>query len=352
MAVISRIDEPIIPPAHIACAVEWGRENGLPTDSWFVGTGIRPEQLDEPGCKLSYRQAAQILRRAVEGRGDMPVGMYISCRDVLKTFGMLGMLVRSCGTLGQALTVGIQMHQAAGTMMDLTLEDFGDNIAIVAHERMPDPVILPALSEGACSVVLIARAALGEDFAPALMQFAYPEPDYSAEYRNFFRCPIEYNAPVGRIVFTPAMLDTPIPTHNEENLRLAMEACRRLVDTPENRPSVVAAVEGVLAQRLRDHSTMADVARRLLVSERALRRQLAEAGARFSDIRDGVRRQRATTLVEETRMSIAQVAAEVGFSDAREFRRAYIRWTGEPPTAARRRHHNRNAGDGHAHAQQ
>ena len=42
--------------------------------------------------------------------------------------------------------------------------------------------------------------------------------------------------------------------------------------------------------------------------------------------------ERARYLVRETAMPIHAIATEVGFTDPREFRRAYIKWTGHPPT--------------------
>jgi AraC-like DNA-binding protein len=35
-------------------------------------------------------------------------------------------------------------------------------------------------------------------------------------------------------------------------------------------------------------------------------------------------------------MSVAEIGSEVGFSDPREFRRAFKRWTGMAPQEARR----------------
>ncbi|MCV7038763.1 hypothetical protein BST36_07340 [Mycolicibacterium moriokaense] len=83
--------------------------------------------------------------------------------------------------------------------------------------------------------------------------------------------------------------------------------------------------------------TMASAAQQLHASERMLRRQLANAGEHFSTARDRVRERCATFLLRESKMTVEGIAHEVGFSDAREFRRANIRWTGHPPTHHRRR---------------
>ena len=48
-----------------------------------------------------------------------------------------------------------------------------------------------------------------------------------------------------------------------------------------------------------------------------------------------VRSEAARGMLGQSRMSIAQVGAAVGFRDAREFRRAFKRWTGVAPTTLR-----------------
>ena len=114
-----------------------------------------------------------------------------------------------------------------------------------------------------------------------------------------------------------------------------VEAARQLADPEDCRPDTVAAVEGVVRDLVGHPVTMALVADRLAISERTLHRRLAEAGEKFSAIRTRVRLQRATALLRESTLPLKTVAAECGFSDSREFRRAYQRWTGRSPSAER-----------------
>ncbi|MFD7845370.1 helix-turn-helix transcriptional regulator [Nocardia sp. NPDC059764] len=101
-------------------------------------------------------------------------------------------------------------------------------------------------------------------------------------------------------------------------------------------PDVMLIVETLLEQNLRHPLTMAEVAARLHVTERTLRRQLATAGESFSSVRDRVRERRATYLLQDSGLPISAIAHQIGYSDIREFRRAYIRWTGSAPSVARR----------------
>ena len=95
-------------------------------------------------------------------------------------------------------------------------------------------------------------------------------------------------------------------------------------------------MERLLRSQLRQQPRLQDVARTLNLSERSLRRKLAESGRIFREIHDRVRAERALELLQAGALSVAEIGVELGFSDPREFRRAFKRWTGMPPQQARR----------------
>lgn len=77
-----------------------------------------------------------------------------------------------------------------------------------------------------------------------------------------------------------------------------------------------------------------DVARRLGTSPRTLRRRLAEAGTTYAALLEGWRSETARRLVAG--WSDDALSKHLGFTDVRAFRRAFTRWTGVSPGAARR----------------
>ena len=68
---------------------------------------------------------------------------------------------------------------------------------------------------------------------------------------------------------------------------------------------------------------------------RSLQRQLHVAGTSYTCLLQEVRLQRASTLLTNTMMPIADIAKHLGFSDASNFSRAFYCWTGVSPSAFR-----------------
>jgi len=177
---------------------------------------------------------------------------------------------------------------------------------------------------------------LGRDTVPRRVELSYPPPSYAAVYRRLFNCPVHFNSDANRLVFDAALLYKPLPTHSPVSFSAALAACRQSLEPVSALQDVIASVEGLLRESLRQRLSMAEVASRLNITERTLRRHLADAGQNFSSIRDRILEQRARSLLNESLLPVAVIGAELGFSDLRDFRRAFRRWTGMAPMSLRR----------------
>ena len=80
--------------------------------------------------------------------------------------------------------------------------------------------------------------------------------------------------------------------------------------------------------------TANSLARQLHVSVRSLHRQLLAEGESLQALKDRMRRERAQHLLRGT-LPVADVAAAVGFANAKAFSRAFSQWTGLSPQAFR-----------------
>jgi len=331
-----RLTEAVIPPLTLAGLIDKARSLGLPPERWFQGLGLTVSQVYEAGTLVSYRQASTIIRRALLALPPGPLGLEVGSRNTLNSFGILGFALMSCRTPRDALDTGLRLHQTAGSLVDLEASIDGRRATIVLHERFPDPSLLPFLSEEfMSSTVAVARAMLGPEVSPLSVELSYPAPDYSGVYKRLFRCPVYFDAAENRLTWDTAPLDNPLPSHNQANLQIALDACKRMLETDIKQGEVVASVERHLRAQLRQRPGIADIAKTLNVTERTLRRQLAANGECFSGIRDRVLEQRARNLLVDSTMTVAQIAHALGYTDSREFRRAFKRWTGHTPTALR-----------------
>jgi AraC-like DNA-binding protein len=112
---------------------------------------------------------------------------------------------------------------------------------------------------------------------------------------------------------------------------------------PFQEHAVVVRLRSFLLSHVGRNQSAEDVATHLGMSERTLRRRLADAGMSFNRIRMDVRMQVAERYLKTSDMSIERIADMVGYSDQATFTRAFGEWSELTPLAVRRLHRRSKA---------
>jgi AraC-like DNA-binding protein len=326
-------------PDKLLSLVRLADARSIACERWFDGLPLRREQLADPDLRVSYRTAHQFICRAMREL-DLPnAGLVIGREGDIGDFGLLGLAMLTSRTLGEALAAAMENYHVCGCLLDLAIEPAGaGELAMVASVPFDDVELEPFFCEELfASCINVTRKLSGSAFRPLRLELRYPAPAHADEYAQLFGCPLRFGASRNRMLFETRWLDHPLSGHNPLTTSQALALCAQRL-APEHavpRQEIVVAVERLLRERLDQHPRLADVARVLNLSERTLRRKLAESGQVFRDLYDSIRAEHATQLLLERRLSVAEVGVKVGFDDPREFRRAFKRWTGMVPKMAR-----------------
>ena len=164
-----------------------------------------------------------------------------------------------------------------------------------------------------------------------------PREAYEARFRAEFR----FQAPRNAVSFPREWRATPNPGHDPVIWKTAVRRCEET--------SIVAgglAIVTLVTRELRDAlekawgrrtpPTLEDMAQRLNLSVRTLNRRLRAAQVSYQQLVDDARKARAGHLLHAGRQGIEHIAVELGFANPASFVRAWRRWYGTTPGAARR----------------
>lgn len=102
-------------------------------------------------------------------------------------------------------------------------------------------------------------------------------------------------------------------------------------------PNVVLKLRQYLLQHCDSLVSAGQAAKHLNMSERTLRRRLAEYGFSFRSIRLEVSMNMALRYLQNTSLSIERIADKCGYSDQASFTHAFQKWVGSTPDAERRK---------------
>jgi AraC-like DNA-binding protein len=172
-----------------------------------------------------------------------------------------------------------------------------------------------------------------------LAEFAHPRPPYAQEYAVMYSQHLRFDADRTRIRFDAAQLDAPVVQDEASLKRFLRTAPRSVFLKYKNEDGWTAR----LRRRLRAHlggadwPRLEDVAREFRVAPTTLRRRLEAEGTSYQAIKDDLRRDAAVHHLCGTRLSIAEIAAALGFQETSAFHRAFKRWSGVQPGEYRRR---------------
>jgi AraC-like DNA-binding protein len=325
-------------PTNMLCGlVMLAGEHGISADSWLIGLRLSPEQLGDPQTRISWRQAIEVIRRALPTLPFEGVGLAMGGTQNGGNFGLLGLAMKTARTFGDAVKIGLDYQRNLGPLMSLTREEDADGtLAIAASTPEEAHDLLPFLCEEMfSSILMLGRELAGNDFTPLRLELGYPAPACVDQYRALFRCEVAFGQSRHAMVLDPRWMQMPFSSYNPVTSQQALSLCRAQLATLASRGETTAALERQLRPRLRDNPQMSEVAEALHLSERTLRRQLASEETSFSQVHDRIRTERALELLQDPELGIATIGNQLGFNDAREFRRAFKRWTGRTPSETR-----------------
>lgn len=328
-----------IMPTNMLChLVQLARERQVDSAPWFKGMRLDPREIDDPATRVSYRQASEVVARALSALAVPHLGLVVGCRQDVGNFGLLGLAMKTASTFGEAVLLGMTYQRTTGAMLDIdtSIETAGE-VAMIARAPVTLPAILPFLCEEMfASSLMVARELVGAVFRPLRLELSYPAPAYADAYADLFQCELHFDRPRNAMIIGSEWMEWKFPTYNAVNARQVLELCRRqLAGIASPQSEITATVERFLRQHVRENPPLSAIAGVMHLSERTLRRQLAADGASFSRLHDRIRAERALELLHDHSLAIGQIGNQVGFADAREFRRAFKRWTGHTPSEAR-----------------
>jgi AraC-like DNA-binding protein len=318
----------------LACAVLRGAAVDPEPLLWWAG--IDPESLEDADNVVPFRSASRLLARAAAVTAREDLGLELGRRFDLDTLGIAGLVARHSPTVGAALNNllrymplhgrgGVPLLAVDGRFVSLgyALQEPG----VEAADQVQDLAIAAAVN--------VLRGLCGSEWRPCEIRLAHRAPADAAPWRRHFGCAPRFDACDSAVAFAAAWLDRPVPGANPARLleleRLAADL--ELADGRTTTQRARAAVRTALAHR---SCTAERVCHVLGVSYRTLNRRLAAEGTTFQAIVDSVRTDVATRLLAQTDMPLTEIADALDFSDLSAFSRAFSRWTGHPPSRARR----------------
>jgi AraC-like DNA-binding protein len=302
------------------------KERGCDTRPLCRGLGFDIADLSRPDFRISYRQASRMIRRAQEMLAEPGLGLAVGLRQTPVSWGLVGFGMLSQASLRDAAVFGLRYQKDAGSLANITVENGKTHVSLIADLIFFDPEIeVFLIEEMFSSMCAISRFLVGPQFVPAAVELVYKAPPRSGWYQSLFRCPVHFGKPRNRLLVDVRWMDQALVTHDALVAQTVEDLIERSLRARREKADFGATIERAIRENLKSLPPLAQIAAGVHMSERTLRRKLAEAGFSYQGLVESVRKARALELLSYSRYSVADVAAETGFADVRNFRKAFKR---------------------------
>lgn len=309
-------------------------QQGVDAEPFLRDFGLTSQSLITRNELIPYWQYAEILRSAAELCRTPHLGLLLSAEEShrLYTRAVLGILLKYCATVGDAIEAITRYHHVVSSGADYRIERQGElalflregRIQGLKHDRVLQDMSL-------ADFLWILRKALGEDWQPRQVMFTYDPPEDGQAYADYLGAPVAFSAARQGIAFDASALEHKVQLSGpqlEALIRDVVAQTRAQADYALA-DAVTQAIDLLLPTGLCCANSVATV---FDVHVRTLRRRLAEAGLVFADLLDARRKKHAASYLLHTTMSAAEVGIAVGYAAPEAFNRAFRRWYGVPPS--------------------
>ncbi len=288
------------------------------------------------GLAAFHAFAAEIAERA----GDELYGFHAALEARRGDFGTLEYVLRNAPTVRAALERLAQYGRSINAQVRVTFDPAAGRLS----EAIPgSPMCLGRHGNdfAVAHKIKFARELLGTKFVPTRVFLAHPPPvklHCAREQRAHFRgSELIYHAEANGFEVAPTLLSTPLEHADAALLLLLEKRLGEVAAATEPTDSVELLRRAVAEDLAAAEVTGERLAARLGLSTRTLHRRLAAAGVSVRLLVDDVRREMATAFLADAELPLDEIGRRLGYSDARAFTRAFVRWTGETPAAYRNR---------------
>ncbi len=307
-------------------------KRGYDLEAILARADIDPKMLSGNGQRLSQAEFAQFVSLLTRLTRDE---MWWLCGRPIKpgTFRTMCRLLVACNDLREAIQTGCHLYHLIADDFTLRLRADSQEACIWLTDRVADKeqqrtvhgVVMFFVYGLMCWLV-------GRKLPLTTVHFSSPPRPISSELEPVYEAPMLFGQPRTEFRFESALLDLPIIPDEVRLRRFLASMPSVLLVRYRDETSFSERVRGILKRNLTGALSLEDVAERLKVSPQTLRRRLQEeAECGFQELKDRVRREVATHLLQKSRLSLEEIGASVGFSEVSTFHRAFRRWTGYAP---------------------
>ncbi len=302
--------------------------------------------LDQLDARITPMQWSKLAWESLILSKDSGLGYEYGIKLRLTAHGPMGYALMSSPNLRQAIEVSTQFFNMRLKDYRIALLENNEFSIIEIKETHPVVSNQPAQAETLrrffyeCLMIGVIQAGqfLREhDFSDIELSVDWSEPSYHKAYQHQLPT-IHFNQPTNQIRYKKQLLDLPIKMADPIAFKQALAQCEaEQLRFSEQIKDICLTVKAELNLNPQvGYPTFDEIANRLNMSSRTLRRHLSQVGSSYLHLLEEVQQKEAENLLLNSDMEIQEIALYLGYIQPTNFTRAFKKWTGQTPITFRK----------------
>ena len=315
-------------------------KQAIDLNSLLVKLGLTREDVELGSKNLSFEHYYRLLG-TIDKTGLIPgFGLRLGAKKTVNCFGIYGYAMLSSPTYGHFNSVAKRLFPVIYDVLDLTAV-IKQGQLVITYETLFKPRLgFVALMEQvlACGVALMTSLLPKHvSWDKCEIHFSYSKPDYLDIYSHYLPCKILFNQPLTQLLVPEDWMSIELASGDELMAEFCDHQFKRIIDGLTASNSMADNTRRVLLNsRANNMPKLAQVAEKFHIAERTLRHKLAHENVSFRDLVLDVRITHAKRYLQETDLSIQEVAYLLGYAQIQNFYRAFGKIMGTTPELFRR----------------
>ena len=313
-------------------------EMGIAVDPLLANAGLSAAALSEPDSLIPVHQMCAFLDKAARTEGLDQMGFLVGQRTSFLTLGSLGRRLGCCFSLHEALLTTVRLHPAYASDARLRLVAEGDRLWLqrTQDRRLERERGWQEIEQfNVMLAIQIVRLTSHREWRPREVRLQARRGAGLEKFEALADARIRFEQPYTSIEIPGALLPEPLAVTRCGVL--ARDKLEQELYRTAPAADFTTSVRQVVGTFLRDgYRSVQQTASAVGMSLRTFQRRLAESDVNYSRIVEEERFRVAAELITQSRLSVTDVAMELGYADSTNFAHAFHRWTGLSPSQYRR----------------
>ena len=299
------------------------------------------KKLDELSVKqqMSFQQWWDLLNELQAELKTPALGLEIGRHIKVEHCGVLGYLFRTSRNLGEALFCFKRFQRLIYAGSQAEIKQIDSNIFSVVwnpdfgySSQLSDELLLTSMTNITREII--------QPHSLHLVQVTFTQMIDKTNldiYESFFGCPVLDKQQKLSISFQAKDLNSPVQ-YEDQNLHnlLGKQAEELLSHLPEDDIFIVELRNTVIRCLHEGQADASAIALQLNISVRTLHRRLKDKNKIYRDVLKDIRKSMALKYLSDEKLTLAEVALLLGYSEQSTFSRAFSNWYGASPLQYKR----------------